>query len=106
VRPVWFYARALAQAARQWPLGEGAAPEVDRASKAGLLVLDDLGLERDAAELVDVLHSRYEHGYVTWTTSGLTMGELKERYGEALVRRLIEGREQSGRVVSTFGRAA
>jgi hypothetical protein len=102
----WYYARALAQAARQYPLGEGVCPEVERASKADLLILDDLGLERDAAELVDVVHSRYETGLVTWTTSGLTMGELRERYGEALVRRLIEGREQPGRVVSMFGKAA
>jgi DNA replication protein DnaC len=104
--PKWFYARALAQVARQWPLGEGTCPEVNRASNAGLLIIDDLGLERDAAELVDVVHSRYECGLVTWTTSGLSMSELKDRYGEALVRRLIEGREQPGRVVTVFKKAA
>lgn len=102
LRATWFYARALAQASRQWPLGEGACPDVERASKAGLLILDDLGLERDAAELVDVIHSRYEHGYVTWTTSGLSVAEIKDRYGESFYRRLVEGRQQVGRVVTVF----
>ena len=100
----WFYARALAQAARQYPLGEGVCPEVDRAMKADLLVLDDLGLERDPAELIDVIHTRYERERVTWTTSGMSMAELRERYGEALVRRLVEGRAEPGRVVSCFSK--
>jgi DNA replication protein DnaC len=103
---VWFYARALAQAQRQYPLGRGDCPEVERATECGLLILDDLGLERDPAELVDVVHARYEQGRPTWTSSGLSMPELRERYGEAFVRRLVEGREQPGRVVSVFPKTA
>ena len=102
---VWAYARALSQASRQYPLGEGVCPEIERATKAKLLILDDLGLERDPAELVDVVHARYEAERVTWTTAGLTLQELRDRYGEAFVRRLSEGRAEPGRVVAVFPKA-
>ncbi len=102
----WFYARALAHAQRQYPLGKGDCPEVETATDCALLILDDLGLERDPAELVDVVHARYEKKRPTWTSSGLTMPELRERYGDAFSRRLVEGRDQPGRVVSVFPKAA
>jgi DNA replication protein DnaC len=98
----WFYARDLAQATKQHPLGAGECPAVQRAKFTGLLVIDDLGLERDQAELVDVYHSRYEAGRVTWTTTGLTMAQLRERYGEAFVRRMLECGGNPGRTVNCF----
>lgn len=106
VRPAWMYARALAQAAKYHPLGEGAPPEVMKASAGGLLILDDLGLERDPGEIIDVLHERYESGLPTWTTTGLNHEQLTERYGEALVRRLTEGRERPGVLVNAFPRSS
>lgn len=105
VAAVWDYARALANVARLHPLGAGEAPELERARRAELLILDDLGLEKDPGEIVDVLHARYEAGLVTWTTSGLSLDELRQRYGEALVRRLVEGRNRPGRMVVCFANA-
>jgi DNA replication protein DnaC len=98
----WAYARALAQASRNHPLGQGECEAIANARSAGILVLDDLGLERDQAEIVDVVHDRYEHGRVTWTTTGLTKAELDARYGESFVRRLVEGRSPSGIIVNCF----
>jgi DNA replication protein DnaC len=102
----WNYARALAQASRSHPLGQGECEAVVSARRAGILVLDDLGLERDQAEIVDVVHERYEQGRVTWTTTGLTKIQLSERYGESFVRRLVEGRTQPGLFVNCFPKAA
>jgi uncharacterized NAD(P)/FAD-binding protein YdhS len=98
----WVYARGLAQARMKHPLGQGDCPAIVSATHAGILVLDDLGLERDHAEIVDVVHDRYEAGRITWTTTGLNREQLFERYGEAFYRRLVEGRSQPGIVVSCF----
>lgn len=87
----WYQARELARAAREWPLGEGESPDITRASRVGLLVLDDLGLERSPADLIDVIHDRYESMRPTWVTTGLSLGGLETRYGDAVVRRLTEG---------------
>lgn len=86
----WHTARELAHAARAWPLGEGEAPLLRRARHVGILVVDDLGLERDPAELIDVVHARYEASAPTWVTTGLSLAALETRYGDAVVRRLTE----------------
>jgi DNA replication protein DnaC len=98
----WYYARALAHSARYYPLGEGEPPDIEKARTRRLLVLDDLGLERDHGEIVDVLHARYEQGFPTWTTTGLNYEQLNDRYGEALVRRLTDGLGDDGISVNAF----
>lgn len=87
----WHSARELAHAARMWPLGEGEAPLLSRARRVGLLVIDDLGLERDPLDLIDILHDRYDGMRPTWVTTGLSVAGLEARYGDAVVRRLTEG---------------
>lgn len=97
--------RALATCAKWHPLGEGEPPDLVDARKALVLVLDDLGLERDPCEIIDVIHARYETGLVTWTTTGLGLDELRSKYGEAVTRRLVEGQTSPGRLVSCFEKA-
>jgi DNA replication protein DnaC len=103
---LWQYARALAHAARMHPLGQGECEAITNARGASLLILDDLGLERDPAEIVDVVHERYERNRPTWTTSGLTLPQLTERYGEAFVRRLGQVGGRPALVVNAFPREA
>lgn len=100
----WFYARALCAAPLQHSLGDGPVPEIEAAAKTPLLVLDDLGIEKDHGPLLDVIHERYEQNRPTWTTSGLTLPQLGERYGDAIVRRLVESNGNAGRVISCFGK--
>lgn len=102
---VWTYARDIVAATQAHPLGKGEAPMVEDAKKAALLVLDDIGLERDAGPLLDVLHYRYTAGKPTWSTSGFTLAQLTEKFGDAFVRRLVELNGKPGIVVSAFPRA-
>ncbi|HEX4476036.1 MAG TPA: hypothetical protein VH142_13215 [Polyangiaceae bacterium] len=105
---VWFYARDLAAVAAQYPLGRGEPPELDRASTAPLLVLDDLGQERegDHGAILDVLDRRYRAERTTWISSGLTVDQLRARYSEAAYRRMCEVEGKAGLVVSCFANAA
>lgn len=90
-RMVWTTAAALCMARKQHRLGEGEAPEVDRAESATLLFLDELGQEiADDRWLLEFLDVRYSRGLATITTSGLTQFELEARYGTGTRRRLIE----------------
>ena len=96
----WVQARELSESARQWPLGKGENPDITRAKEALIMVLDDLGLERDHGCLLDVLERRYSRGLPTITTTGLGVGELVERYGDAFVRRLKECAGLRGAIVT------
>ena len=88
----------LGLARSQHKLGDGDAKPVQEAMDASLLVLDEVGYERDAETIRDVLYARYgtRAGTVavpskarpTIITSGRTLDELNERYGNASVRRL------------------
>jgi hypothetical protein len=87
---VWTSAAALVAARSRWPLGRGEAPEVDRATAAPVLVIDDVGWEGDARVLADVLAARYDAGRAVVATTGRPVPELVGLYGPALVRRLME----------------
>lgn len=100
----WMYARDIVAAVLAHPLGKGEAPTLDKARNARILVIDDLGLEKDHGPILDVLHERNQQNRVTWITSGLTVDQIKERYGEAVYRRLVEMNGTMGRVVSCFGK--
>lgn len=88
----WFNARELAGCERHHKLGEGSPPQLERACKAPVLYLDDLGTEdsRDIGVLQHVLERRYASSLATVTTTGLTKALLTERYGAATARRLVE----------------
>lgn len=84
----------LARARRESRLGE--EPEIlIEASRASLLIIDEMGFEpwhceRDRA-LFDVLNERYSQGGYTIVTTGRTEVEFRQRYGGALVRRIVDG---------------
>jgi hypothetical protein len=103
---VWFRSFELGKARRQAPLGEGEAPLVLEAIKAPIAVLDDLGWEdpRDTA-IAEIIAERYDAKRPTIVTSGLRPEELEQRYGSALLRRIIDG-EPKGRIVNAFPREA
>lgn len=95
-------AAALAAARRCHPLGEGEPKLLVDAPEAALLLLDDLGQdERRDNVMMDVLDARYDAGLPTVCTSGFTLEQLSERYGQALVRRITETNGK-GRIVNLF----
>lgn len=61
---------------------------------ADLLVIDDLGTEQGTewslSKIYTILDSRYRKKLPTIVTSNYSLGQLKERYGERIVDRLIE----------------
>jgi DNA replication protein DnaC len=87
----------LAGARRRARLGEE-AETVERALRCDVLFLDELGFEPAAEEPFLVIDSRYRAGHPTVVTTGLRPAAFRERYGDALWRRLAEG----GAVVEDF----
>jgi hypothetical protein len=100
----WFHAGDLAEARREHALGKGEAPEIGRAGRARLLVLDDAGWEQDPFVCSMILKERYELGVPTIITSGKTEEELIRHYGAAVVRRMTEtgGSLPGGGIMSRF----
>ncbi len=88
LRTHWTNASAIALARRHTGLGAGEAAEIRRAIEAPVLVVDELGPEPLDAALHDVLDARYTHQRVTLATSGMSLAELRERYGAARIRRI------------------
>jgi hypothetical protein len=86
--PAW----RLGVARAQHGAGAGEAPEVARALAAALLVLDDLGCERNTAlnAVADVISERAYLGRPTWITTWMTAAQVSLRYGEGIARRLYE----------------
>jgi predicted HAD superfamily Cof-like phosphohydrolase len=100
----WAHASDLANARKRHPLGEDEAPELERASIASLLVLDDLGWDIEPAPICDVLNKRYERGVPTIVTSGLDPARVFERYSEAVARRIFDSGGTKGRIADFFGK--
>lgn len=102
----WARALDLANARLAWKLGDGTAPAIAQAQSAEFLVLDDIGWESKRAsgdEVVpEVIAHRYDRGLVTFATSGLTESAFAERYGSAVMRRLIETGGLPGRVLNLW----
>lgn len=67
---------------------------IAEAYRAGVLVLDDLGMEDTTrgkvAFLNDLINKRYEDELITIITANLTIDQLREKYGERFVDRLSE----------------
>lgn len=100
-RLTWFAGSALLLSQRRHPLGQGEPPEYERAVMAELLVVDDPDWirSRDADELFSlVCAERERHQRPLIVTSGATRSEFVERYGAAVVRRIVESsRDENGR---------
>jgi len=82
----------LARAARSHPLGDGDAPTVNRARSTGVLVLDDVGKEKqDLSGVVsDVIFYRHSHGKRTIATAGFGVEAAVAAYDDGIARRLFE----------------
>lgn len=89
-RLCWTTASEVAQAERRHPLGEGRPPIVMQAIGASALVLDDIGLEGNAAAVVEIITTRYDRCLPTIATTGLTRKQLTEHLSAAGVRKLRE----------------
>ena len=85
-------AHRLALARLQHPAGRGEADLVEQAMQAPLVLLDDLGSERDfpSNPIADVIFERHAQDLPTWMTTGLTRDPLVARYGAGVVARLFE----------------
>jgi DNA replication protein DnaC len=85
-------AQKLGMARIQHRAGDGEPALVETATRARLLVLDDLGSERDHRmnAVPDVIFERHAEGRATWLTTGLTDEQLEARYGEGTARRVLE----------------
>jgi hypothetical protein len=91
----------LARARARHKLGAGESPLVTQALEAPLLLLDDLGQEREDRDgcITDVVYGRENASLPTWVTCGLTTPEqtleafaeaLSRRYDGGFVRRIVE----------------
>jgi hypothetical protein len=85
-------AHRLGVARIQHAAGHGEAALVETAMQAPLVLLDDLGSERDfpTSPIADVIFERHAQGLPTWMTTGLTREPLVTRYGAGVVARLFE----------------
>lgn len=99
----WFRADNLAKAAREWPLGKGECPELREATRASVLVLDELGWEQEPRVIASILADRFDRGG-SWTivTSGQTLNGLRERYGDAVVKRMLRFGTRTPTIVQAF----
>ena len=84
-------ARELAFARAHSELG-AEAQLVTEAIAAGVLVLDDLGLDGEVhnSPIVDVVRARHMEGAPTITTTTLTPAQAAAKYGDGVARRLFE----------------
>ncbi len=92
-RPAAFvHAHRLGVARIQHPAGQGEPEAVGIAMRMPLILLDDLGSERDHAfsAVSDVIFERDASALATWVTTGLTREQLVKRYGLGVVARVFE----------------
>lgn len=82
----------LAQARARMPLGEGEAPDVERAMSAELILLDDLGNERNTqlSPVPEVIFERHAEAMRTWVTTAFNHAQIAEKYGDGIARRIFE----------------
>jgi DNA replication protein DnaC len=83
----------------------------DAVTRAGLVILDDLGSESrntdwPATQMMDILDDRTRNNRRTVITTNLSEGELAAAYGDPFVYRLIEGTiaPVKGEVIDDTGR--
>jgi hypothetical protein len=88
----FLHAYKLGVARIQHPAGHGEPESVELAMRAPLVLLDDLGSERDHAlsAVPDVIFERHAENRPTWVTTGLTHDQLVKRYGPGVVARIFE----------------
>jgi DNA replication protein DnaC len=89
---VFIHAYALGIARLQHAAGHGEPEIVERAMRYPMVLVDDVGSEREMAgnALPDVIFVRHAENHPLWVTTGLTRAQLVARYGTGIVRRLLE----------------
>jgi len=82
----------LGVARLQHAAAHGEPEIVDRAMTMPLVLLDDLGCERDLAmsPIPDIIFERHAANRPTWVTTGLTSQQLVKRYGTGVVGRVFD----------------
>lgn len=98
----WCRAEQLEREMRAHPMGKGECPAFRDAVNASLLVLDELGWERDPKGIASVLAERYDSPRLTIVTSGQTLRQLSEAYGAAVVRRMLTHGSRQPTIVEAF----
>lgn len=75
------------------PLGDGEAPLIAKALRVPLLLIDDLGAERQdmTGALGELVFDRLARGKRTIVTTGFDTAACIARYGSGIARRLFEG---------------
>jgi hypothetical protein len=88
----FFHAYRLGVARIQHQAGHGEPEIVESAMKLPMVLLDDVGSERDTAAnaLPDVIFERHAGDRALWVTTGLSREQLVARYGAGIVGRLFE----------------
>ena len=91
-KATFVHAYRLGLARIQHQAGSGEPDVVETAMRVPLLLLDDLGSERDHAmnAVPDVVFERDAENRPTWVTTGLTRDQLIQRYGLGVVARVFE----------------
>lgn len=106
--PRWaaYDARDIGNAVQRTPLGEPEPAILRDAASASVLILEDLGWERNfhIESLIDVAAPRYRRQLPTIVTSGEKHDALRERYTDAVLRRFwnIEGKD--GAIIDCWGK--
>jgi hypothetical protein len=91
-RAAFVHAYQLGVARLLHPAGHGEPELVAFAMRAPLVLIDDLGGERDFANsaLPDILVERHAENRPTWVTTGMTRAQLVRRYGQGIVSRIFD----------------
>lgn len=89
---VFCHAYRLGTCRIQTAAGTGESPLVVQAMRADVLLIDDLGSERQTQNnaVPDVLFERHAEDRSTWITTGLSAKQIAERYGDGIARRVFE----------------
>ena len=66
--------------------------EIQRAMRAPVLLLDDLGKDADIKSnpIPAIIAERHDEERITWITTELTPPEIMKRYGDGIARRICE----------------
>ena len=94
---VFLSGHEIVGARRNWKLGEE-SPIIEEAKSRTLLIADEVGFEPPSEVMFEVLDARYRAGQRTIITTGLRPKDFRDRYGDALYRRIAE----SGAVVEDW----
>lgn len=104
----WASAPGLSRVCAEHPLGCGEHRMMSIATGPGLLLFDDVGNETvpvSQNRTPDVMIARYDNALPTWVTTGLDWGQMANRLGENIARRVYEGAQviELGKAVRAVG---